>query len=326
MSLSKPPKISLVIPCYNEEDILPIIAGKLLEKLTFLVDKGRVDIASKVYFIDDGSEDATWVSITNVVEDGGPFVGIKLTRNFGHQYALYAGLMQAEGDALISLDADLQDDINVIDEMIECFMQGSEIVYGVRRNRDSDTFFKRWSAAMHYRVSALLGVETVADHADYRLLSRRAVKMLGHFRETNIYLRGVVPLLGLQSSKVYYVRHERAAGESKYSLKNMFSLSLKGITSFSIMPLRIITLLGLLVFTISLLMGGWVLTAAIGGDTAIAGWASTVIPIYLFGGIQLLALGVAGEYIGKTYMEVKNRPLYLIDEVYRKDDGNERGE
>jgi glycosyltransferase involved in cell wall biosynthesis len=234
--------------------------------------------------------------------------------------------MQAEGDALISLDADLQDDIDVIDEMIECFMQGSEIVYGVRKNRDSDTFFKRWSAAMHYRVSALMGVETVADHADYRLLSRRAGTRRGHFRETNLYLRGVVPLLGLQSSKVYYVRHERAAGESKYSLKNMFSLSLKGITSFSIMPLRIITLLGLLVFTISLLMGGWVLTAAIGGDTAIAGWASTVIPIYLFGGIQLLALGVAGEYIGKTYMEVKNRPLYLIDEVYRKDDGNERGE
>ncbi|WP_235015183.1 glycosyltransferase family 2 protein [Oceanicoccus sp. KOV_DT_Chl] len=309
----------MVIPCYNEEEILPIISVKLKAKLSLLIEQGLIHEASKVYFIDDGSIDDTWLTISSLVEEGGPFVGVRLTRNFGHQYALYAGLMQADGDALISLDADLQDDIDVIEEMIQLYLEGNEIVYGVRENRESDSLFKKWTAISHYRISALLGVNTVQDHADYRLLSRRAVKMLGQYRETNIYLRGVIPLLGLKSSKVYYTRHARVAGESKYNLKSMFSLSVKGVTSFSIMPLRIITLLGFLVFIISLIMGGWALTAAIGGDTAIAGWASTVIPIYLFGGIQLLALGVAGEYIGKTYIEVKNRPLYLIDEICRND-------
>lgn len=310
------PVIGLVIPCFNEEDILPIIAKKLQEKLDGFIAEDKIDCSSKIYFVDDGSVDRTWTIISEIVDKSECFVGIKLTRNFGHQYALYAGLMEAEGDALISLDADLQDDIAVIGEMIDEYVAGNEVVYGVRDNRASDSLAKRWSAALHYRVTELLGIEAVRNHADYRLLSRRAVSMLSQFRETNIYLRGIIPLLGLKSSLVHYRRHERAAGVSKYKIKNMFSLSVKGITSFSIMPLRMITAMGLLVFTASLIMGGWALNAAIGGDTAIAGWASTVIPIYLFGGLQLLAIGVAGEYIGKTYMEVKHRPLYLLDKVY----------
>jgi glycosyltransferase involved in cell wall biosynthesis len=309
------PQVSFVIPCFNEEENVAVIAVSLSQKIDKLASLGVISSQSKICFVDDGSVDSTWDIIQALVNSGSQYVGIKLTRNFGHQYALYAGLMKAKGDAVISLDADFQDDINAIDKMIDDFIDGSQIVYGVRADRESDTFFKRSTALAHYRISEMLGIKTIRNHADYRLLSRKALSMLSQYKETNIYLRGVIPLLGLKSSKVYYTRHERAAGISKYNFRSMFSLSIKGITSFSIAPLRFIAFMGLLVFLGSVLMGGWAFYAAIGGDKAIAGWASTVIPVYLFGGLQLLALGVVGEYIGKSYIEAKNRPLFLIDEI-----------
>ncbi len=316
MAIAKKPVLGLVVPCFNEEKMLPVAAQELGDEVESLVTKGLISPKSTIYFIDDGSTDATWHLINELAAGSPRYCGIKLTRNYGHQYALYAGLMEAEGDALISLDADLQDDIHVIEEMLTKYAQGYEIVFGVRRERTTDTKFKRWSAALHYRLAGLLGIHTIPNHADYRLMSRRAVGLLSQYRETNMYLRGVVPLLGLSSTEVFYNREERREGESKYGLKDMFSLSAKGITSFSIMPLRIISILGLLVFLISFCLGGWALHAALTGNTAaIAGWASTVIPIYLLGGLQLLAIGIVGEYIGKTYMEVKNRPLYQIEKT-----------
>ena len=313
------PVLGLVVPCFNEEQMLPITARELDARMESMIAAGLISPASSIYFIDDGSSDRTWELISELTQTGSRFKGIKLTRNYGHQYALYAGLLEAEGDALISIDADLQDDILVIDQMIASYKEGNEIVYGVRHERASDTRFKRWSAAAHYRMSSLLGIPTLPNHADFRLMSRRAIALLSEYRETNIYLRGVVPLLGLKSAEVYYTRKERRAGQSKYKLKNMFSLSVAGVTSFSIMPLRIISIVGLLVFVISFFLGGWALYYAVTGKTtAIAGWASTVIPIYLLGGLQLLAIGVAGEYIGKTYMEVKKRPLYQIEKTTYK--------
>ncbi len=320
MNSAEIPIIGLVIPCFNEQEMLPAAAQKLLEEKHKLISVGLISPASKIYFIDDGSNDTTWSLITQLVEQHNTIVGIKLTRNYGHQYALYAGLMEADGDALISLDADLQDDTSVMEDMLHAYKNGNEIVYGVRNNRSSDGFFKRWTAESHYWLSELMGIETVRNHADYRLLSRKAVDLLADYREANLYLRGVVPLLGLQSSEVYYKRQARAGGESKYSVRKMLSLSLKGITSFSIMPLRCISLMGVIVFSISLVLGGWAVHAAIWGDGVVPGWASTVVPIYLLGGMQLLAIGIAGEYIGKTYMEVKKRPHYQIEKIKRAQD------
>ncbi len=310
-----PPVIGVVVPCYNEAPILRRTAARLGEELAALERDGLIAAGSRVVFVDDGSRDATWDEIAALVRSGGPFAGVRLTRNFGHQYALYAGLMIAPGDALVSLDADLQDDVGAIREMLRAFAAGNEIVYGVRSDRSSDTRFKRTTAALHYRLSAWLGVETVADHADFRLMSRRAITLLAQYRESNLYLRGIVPLLGLRSCSVSFRRAPRIGGESKYGLARMLSLALRGLTSFSIVPLRFITGMGLAVFVVSLLMGAWALGAALWDERAVPGWASTVIPIYLLGGLQLLAIGVAGEYIGKTYMEVKNRPLFLVDEV-----------
>ncbi len=311
------PAIGIVIPCYNEEAVLAETSRRLDEKLESLIERGLVDRASRVYFVDDGSTDSTWDCIMRLAESNRRFIGIKLTRNHGHQRALYAGLMNAEGDALVSIDADLQDDINAIDEMVEEYLKGNEIVYGVRDDRLTDSRPKRWTASLHYWVAARFGIETIPNHADFRLMSKRAVMLLGQFRETTLYLRGVVPTLGLQSSIVYYARGERFAGESKYGIREMFGLSVGGLTSFSIFPLRFISALGTLVFVISMLLGIWALHAKLtGSSTAIDGWASTVIPVYLLGGLQLLAIGVAGEYIGKTYMQVKNRPLYMVEEIY----------
>ena len=311
---SKPgPRIGIVVPCCNEEKILPLTAARLLEALGQLIGEALAGQGSLIYFVDDGSSDGTWDEISRLAEQHEQIAGIKLTRNFGHQYALYAGLMEAEGDALISLDADLQDDIGVIGDMLREFLTGKDIVYGVRDDRASDTRFKRWSAAAHYWFAEKLGISTVRNHADYRLMSRAAIRLLSRYHEANLYLRGIVPLLGLPSAEVAYRRTERLAGESKYSIKKMISLSLRGITSFSIMPLRFITAMGILVFMISLILGLWALHAALFREGAVPGWASTVIPIYLLGGLQLFAIGVAGEYIGKTYMEVKRRPLYLVE-------------
>jgi len=312
MPSNKTPVLGLVVPCMNEEQALPQSARAFKAKIESLIDRELIGPASKVYFVDDGSTDGTWATISHLAEADERFEGIKLTRNFGHQYAVYAGLMHAQGDALISIDADLQDDINAIDRMIEKYLEGNEIVYGVRADRHSDKRFKRWSASIHYWLSDHLGVRTIPNHADFRLLSRRAVSILGQYREANLYLRGVVPLLGLQASEVYYTRTPRLAGESKYGLKDMLGLSVQGITSFSIFPLRVISLLGLFVFLVSTGFGLWSLYAAIMG---LSTWAPTGIPTYLLGGLQILAIGVVGEYIGKTYMEVKHRPTYLIEKT-----------
>jgi glycosyltransferase involved in cell wall biosynthesis len=318
-----PPKkvlqLGLVVPCLNEEQALPGSASALKSKIESLVDRGLIANTSKIYFVDDGSTDATWATISRLVDSDECFEGIKLTRNFGHQYAVYAGLMHAQGDALISIDADLQDDINAIDDMIQKYLEGNEIVYGVRADRLSDKKRKRWTASMHYWLSHRLGVPTIPHHADFRLLSRRAVSLLSQYRETNLYLRGIVPLLGLPSAEVFYTRSRRLAGESKYRVRDMFGLSVQGITSFSIVPLRIISIVGLIVFLVSTGFGLWALYAAIVGlSTPIEGWAPTGIPIYLLGGLQILAIGVVGEYIGKTYLEVKGRPTYLIERTISK--------
>jgi polyisoprenyl-phosphate glycosyltransferase len=316
MSLKETPVLAVVVPCYNEELTLPDSAAKLKVKMRSLMEKALIDRSSRIYFVDDGSRDRTWEYIRELVNSDELFVGVKLTRNCGHQYALYAGLMQAEGDCMISIDADLQDDIDTFESMLEQYRQGSEIVLGVRNDRTTDGRFKRWTAALHYWLAGRFGMETVPNHADYRLMSKRAIDLLGQYRERNLYLRGIVPLLGLKTSRVYYKRGERLAGETKYGLRQMLALSAQGITSFSIAPLRIISVLGLVVFIISTSLGFWALFAALTGKTsALPGWASIVIPLYLLGGLQLLAIGVAGEYIGKTYMEVKDRPTYMIEDT-----------
>ena len=312
MPSNKTPVLGLVVPCMNEEQALPQSARALKSKFQSLVDREIIAHESKIYFVDDGSTDATWTTISELVESDDCFEGIKLTRNFGHQYAVYAGLMHAQGDALISIDADLQDDINAIDDMVEKYLAGNEVVYGVRADRHSDKRFKRWTASIHYWLSGRFGVRTIPNHADFRLLSRRAVSILSQYREANLYLRGVVPLLGLQASEVYYTRTRRLAGESKYGLKDMLGLSVQGITSFSVFPLRVISMVGLLVFLVSTGFGLWALYAAFVGGSK---WAPTGIPIYLLGGLQILAIGIVGEYIGKTYMEVKHRPTYLIEKT-----------
>lgn len=310
------PELALIVPCMNEEPVLPGSAQVFKAKFESLIERGMIAPSSRIYFIDDGSTDGTWATICRLAESDDCFQGIKLSRNFGHQYAVYAGLMHARGDALISIDADLQDDINAIDDMVERYLGGDEVVYGVRADRVSDKRFKRWTASLHYWLSGRMGVRTVPNHADYRLLSRRAVSMLGQFRERNLYLRGVVPLLGLKSSEVYYARTERMAGESKYGIADMLGLSVDGLTSFSILPLRFISILGFVVFVISTIFGIWALVAAwIGLTTPIQTWAPTGIPIYLLGGLQILSIGVVGEFVGKTYLEVKARPTYLVEQT-----------
>lgn len=316
MSTKSRPILALVIPCLDEELALPETTRMLTSKLESLVERGLIDPDSRIYFVDDGSTDSTWDFIAQLAISDRRYRGIKLARNYGHQYALFAGLMNAEGDALISLDADMQDDINAIDEMVERYIEGYEIVFGVRDDRHTDGKFKRWTAALHYWVAARFGIKTIPNHADFRLMSKKAIGMLGEYREDNIYLRGVVPILGLKSCKVYYARGERKEGESKYGLRNMLGLSVRGITSFSITPLRTIALIGFTVFLVSFSLGGWALWAKITNtSTAMDGWASTVIPIYLLGGLQLLAIGVVGEYVGKMYMEVKKRPMYQIEKI-----------
>ena len=307
------PVLGLVLPCYNEEQVLPLAAERLGAELAALVADDVVDASSYVCFVDDGSSDRSWQVIERLAAGDTRFRGLKLSRNYGHQYALYAGLMEADADAVISLDADLQDDIGVMRRMVELYRDGNDIVYGVRENRDSDSAFKRGTARAHYWLLTRLGIATVPDHADFRLMSRRALAFLGEYREYNLYLRGIVPLLGLPSARVSYNRGARLAGKTKYPLGKMLGLSLQGLTSFSILPLRVIAVLGVLVFMVAVGLGCWALAAALWGAGTAPGWASTVIPIYLLGGLQLLAIGVAGEYIGKTFLEAKGRPLYQVE-------------
>jgi len=306
-------QLSIVVPCYNEEEVLAESSKQLLALLEKLVEKKEIDESSSIYFVDDGSKDRTWEIISKLSQDNTQIKGIKLSRNKGHQNALIAGLYSAKGDALVSIDADLQDDVSVIEQMVEKFKDGSDVVYGVRSKRDNDSWFKRFSAEGFYKLMALMGVDIVFNHADYRLMSRRVVEHLKSYEEVNLFLRAMVPLIGFNSDVVEYERSERFAGESKYPLRKMLSFAWDGITSFSVTPLRLISLIGATIFVISLFISIWALGVKIFGSSAVPGWASTVLPIYFIGGIQLLSLGVIGEYVGKIYSETKKRPKFIIE-------------
>lgn len=308
-------KLVIVIPCYNEQSVLPETNRRVRALLRRLVEAGEVSSDSEVYFVDDGSNDQTWDLIQAMVAADLHVVGIKLSRNRGHQNALIAGLFTADGDAIVTVDADLQDDIDAVEEMLERFKAGSEIVYGVRKRRSTDSFFKRAMAQNFYRALSILGVESVYNHADYRLMSRRAVECLKTFKEVNLYLRGIVPLLGFRSSVVYYDRALRFAGESKYPLRRAIALALDAITSFSVVPLRLITLAGFSIFVGSMAVMIWALWVRFVTRSALPGWASLVLPMYFLGGVQIFCLGVLGEYLGKLYSEVKARPRFFIEQV-----------
>lgn len=306
----------IVVPCYNEEEVLPETSRRLKEKLESLISAGAISEESRVLFVNDGSRDKTWSLIEGLHRSDKRFSGVNLTRNRGHQNALLAGLMTAKdrADMVISMDADLQDDIDAVDAMVEKYHSGCDIVYGVRSSREKDTFFKRFTAEGFYRVMNFLGAETVFNHADYRLMSRRALEGLAQFKEVNLFLRGIVPMIGYTTGTVEYERGERFAGESKYPLKKMLSFAMEGITSLSTKPIRYITALGFLVFVVSLLMLIYSIVRWAHGATVI-GWASVICSVWAIGGLILLALGVIGEYIGKIYLETKERPRFLIQEV-----------
>lgn len=318
----EPPVVNFAIPCYNEEEVLPETASRLQLLLQDLLDKQLIHAASSVYFIDDGSKDRTWEMIQEYAKTHPMFCGIKLSRNRGHQNALFCGLMSVGGDAIISLDADLQDDLNIIETMIRSFRSGCEVVYAVRRKRDKDTFFKRATAEGYYKLLASMGVNLVFNHADYRLLGRRPLEALRAYEEPHLFLRGLVPLLGYRSSTVEFDRSERFAGESKYPLGKMLQLAWQGVSSFSAYPLRLITGAGALVSIASLSMALWALAVRLFTEEALPGWASTVIPMYFLGGIQLLGLGVIGEYLAKVFESSKKRPRYQVEAIsgeWRKD-------
>lgn len=311
--------IYLVVPCYNEEEVLNETSLRLKEKINFLIQSNKISKESKIVFIDDGSKDKTWTIIEELHNSNNLFSGVKLSRNKGHQNALLAGLMTVKDkcDAVISLDADLQDDINAIDEFIEKFDNGCDVVYGVRSSRKKDSFFKRFTAQSFYKVMKTLGVDIVYNHADYRLMSKRALDALEDFKEVNLFLRGIVPLIGYKSDTVMYERNERFAGESKYPLKKMLAFAFEGITSFSVKPIRMVLAAGLLMFIGSLIAMLYYLVLWILGKT-IQGWATIVMSIWMLGGIQLLCLGIIGEYIGKIYMESKSRPKFIIETFLNK--------
>ena len=312
---STPVKLVVVVPCFNEEEVLPETSKRLVALLEKLTGVQLVTADSSICFVDDGSKDRTWNLIESLASTDSRIHGIKLSRNRGHQQALLAGLFSAQGDAVVSLDADLQDDIDAIEDMIVEFKRGVEIVYGVRRARVSDTAFKRGTAQVYYSLLRRLGVEIVPNHADYRLMGRHALDALREFSEVNLFLRGVIPLLGFKTSTVYYDRAERFAGVSKYPLRRMLSFAIDGVTSFSVTPLRAISLLGLVICLLSVGMVAWVLYGHFFLDTTIPGWASSVLPIYFLGGIQLLSIGVVGEYVAKIYLETKRRPRFFIERV-----------
>jgi polyisoprenyl-phosphate glycosyltransferase len=307
------PRLGIVVPCFNEEEVLPETARRLTALLQEMMADNRVAHDSQVVFVDDGSRDRTWEVIEALASTDRRVGGIKLSRNRGHQNALLAGLYTCEADLLLSVDADLQDDIGVIPEMIQAYARGAQVVYGVRNDRSSDGFFKRATAQGFYRLISALGAESVYNHADFRLMSRRAVEALKGFREVNLFLRGMVPLIGFKSAIVYYTRTERFAGVSKYPLRKMVALALDAVTSFSVAPLRFISGVGFAVFLLSAAMGMWTLWVKLFTDHAVPGWASTLLPIYLLGGIQILCIGVIGEYLGKVYQETKARPRYIIE-------------
>ena len=309
------PRLFIVIPCYNEEAVLPITAPLFRDKLLFLSAQGKISPDSRVLFVNDGSKDNTWNLICQLAKEDEHYMGICLSRNRGHQNALLAGLMEAKDkcDITISIDCDGQDDINAMDAMVDEYLSGAEIVYGVRSKRDTDTFFKRFTAESFYKVMKWMGADTVFNHADYRLVSSRALKEFANFREVNIFLRGMFPLVGFKSTCVYYERHERIAGESHYPLKKMLALAFDGITSLSIKPIRIITGLGVFISLAAFALIIYALVSYFTGNV-VSGWASSLIVTCFLGGIQLICLGVIGEYVGKIYMETKARPRFIISQ------------
>ena len=304
----------LVVPCYNEEEVLPITSKAVKEKMNNLITAGRISDKSRIMFVDDGSKDRTWELIEELHQSDSIFTGVKLSHNRGHQNALLAGLMTAKeyADILVSMDADLQDDIGAIDGFLDKRAEGCEIVYGVRSSRKTDTKFKRWTAETYYKVLAKMGVEITYNHADYRLMSKRAVEALAEYKEVNLFLRGIVKMIGFKSDTVEYERNVRAAGESKYPLKKMLAFAFEGITSLSIKPIRFITSLGILIFGVSIIMLIYFLITYIVGNV-VAGWSTVVISIWAIGGLQLLSIGIIGEYIGKIYLETKARPKFTIE-------------
>ena len=308
-------RLFIVIPCYNEEEVLPITSKMFLEELEDLIHKGKISDNSRILFVNDGSKDKTWEIIENLAAENPHFIGMSQSRNRGHQNAVLAGLMESKDmcDITISIDCDGQDDIKAMEAMVDAYHDGSEVVYGVRSKRDTDTFFKRFTAESFYKLLNKMGVEVVYNHADYRLISSRVLKEFANFKEVNLFLRGMIPLVGFKSSSVYYERHERIAGESHYPLSKMLGLAIDGITSLSIKPIRLITGLGIVVSILSFIGVIWAVIAQLTGHT-ITGWASTVCIVCFMGGVQLICLGVLGEYIGKIYMEVKARPRYIISE------------
>ena len=307
-------KLYIVVPCYHEEEVLPETSKRLKEKMNQLIKKKKISPDSHVVFVNDGSKDKTWELISSYSEKDHLFGGINLSRNKGHQNALLAGLMTVKEDAdmVISMDADLQDDINAVDQFVDEYYKGNDIVYGVRSSRKKDTFFKRTTALAFYRLMSKMGVESVYNHADYRLMSKRALDALENFKEVNLFLRGIMPLIGFKSAIVEYERNERFAGESKYPLKKMLNFALDGITSFSVKPIRFITATGFLISIISVIMFIYTIVRHILGFTVV-GWSSLIISLWFLGGVQILSIGVIGEYIGKIYMETKARPRFIIE-------------
>lgn len=311
-------KLYLVVPCYNEEEVLPETVARLTEKLDALIALGKLTSDSKLVLVNDGSRDRTWALIKAFHAENRYVQGINLSRNRGHQNALLAGLMSVKDDcdAAISLDADLQDDINAIDEMVDRYLEGCDIVYGVRHSRKKDSAFKRSTAQGYYKLLKLLGVDIVYNHADYRLMSRRALDALSEFSEVNLFLRGIVPMLGFRTAEVTYERGERFAGESKYPLKKMLTFAWEGISSLSIKPIRMITALGFFIFGVSILMLIYFLIRHFTGAT-VEGWTSIAVSVWAIGGLQLLAIGIIGEYIGKIYLETKHRPRFIVEEYLK---------
>lgn len=306
-------RLAIVLPCYNEEEVLPETNRRLLALLSKMHGEGLIGKESSLHYVDDGSKDGTWALIESLAKADARVHGIKLSRNRGHQPALLAGLMTVEGDALVSIDADLQDDVAVIEQMVLEHIAGAEVVYGVRDSRQTDSIFKRNTALMYYRIMKTMGVDLVHNHADFRLLGRRAVEALRQYGEVNMFLRGIVPMIGYRAVTVKYDRAERFAGVSKYPLRKMLTFAIEGVTSLSVIPLRLITLMGFLVSAFSFAMILFILYGSLVMNAVIPGWASSVVPIYFLGGIQLLSIGILGEYVAKIYLETKQRPRYFIE-------------
>ena len=309
------PILYIVIPCYNEEEVLPVTSGMFRDEIRDLIAKDKISSESRVLFVDDGSKDSTWQIISSLALEDPVFTGIRQSRNRGHQSSVLAGLMEAKdrADIVISIDCDGQDDVTAMEDMVDAYADGCDIVYGIRSNRESDTFFKRSSAQLYYKLLNAMGAEVVYNHADYRLTSSRVLREFANFKEVNLYLRGMFPLVGFKSTSVYYERHERLAGSSHYSLAKMLGLAFDGITSLSIKPIRMIAAIGAIMSFLSFLGIIWAVVDRFMGNT-VPGWASTVVIIFLTCGLQMLSLGVIGEYIGKIYMESKHRPRYIISE------------